>query len=151
MGQKDVQDYLDKGMYGTPQIKPDEQKKYLGTYRERVVFAMTSEETKKISFDRFCLERFSDYPKGTLLIDANADITVQNHFMKLAQQKHIDFRLVDKDADCLDSQDIAMVFTLDTAIDIEDISAKEKATTKTTSAQVTKYEKKSGFFKKIFS
>ncbi|MEG0255479.1 MAG: DUF1694 domain-containing protein [Vagococcus sp.] len=151
MGQKDIQDYLDKGMYGTPQIKPDEQKKYLGTYRERVVFAMTSEETTKISFDRFCLEKFSDYPKGTLLIDANADIKVQNHFMKLAQQKQIDFRLVDKDADCLDNQDIAMVFTLDQAVDIEDISVKEKKQTQSIPTKTTTNEKKSGFFKKLFS
>ncbi|MBP2966807.1 DUF1694 domain-containing protein, partial [Acinetobacter baumannii] len=41
MTQKDIQDYLDNGMYGAPQIRPDEVKKYLGTFRERVIFSMT--------------------------------------------------------------------------------------------------------------
>nr|WP_290032754.1 DUF1694 domain-containing protein [Ligilactobacillus cholophilus] len=36
-----LQEHLNKGMYGTPQLKPDEQRKYLGTFRERVDLTMT--------------------------------------------------------------------------------------------------------------
>ncbi|KRM19109.1 hypothetical protein FC40_GL000899 [Ligilactobacillus hayakitensis DSM 18933 = JCM 14209] len=36
-----VQDRLDQGFYGTPKLKPDEQNKYLGTYRERVYLGIT--------------------------------------------------------------------------------------------------------------
>ena len=151
MAKKDIQDYLDKGMYGTPQIKPDEQKKYLGTYRERVVFNMTFDEAKKTAYDSFCLEKFANHPDGTLLIDANSDMTIQNHFMKLTQQKKIDFRLVDSDAERLKGDDIVMVFTLNKPIDLEDISVKEKISKKITATPNVQKEKKSGFFKKIFS
>ncbi|MFC6347163.1 YueI family protein [Vagococcus carniphilus] len=151
MAKKDIQDYLDKGMYGTPKIKPDEQKKYLGTYRERVVFIMTFDEAKQNAYDAFCLEKFANHPDGTLLIDANSSMTIQNHFMKLTQQKKIDFRLVDSDAERLKGDDIAMVFTLSKPIDLEDISVKEKLSKKITTTPNVQKEKKSGFFKKIFS
>ncbi len=151
MAKKDVQDYLDKGMYGSPQIKPDEKKKYLGTYRERIVFAMKFDETKSFIYDDFCLEQFIKYPKGTLLMDANSDMKSQNHFMKIAQEKNISFRLVDSETDQLSNQDIAMVFTLDFPIDLEDISVKEKISKKITSQVEKQTDKKTSFLKKLFN
>ena len=38
---------LDTGMYGTPRVNPDEQRKYLGTFRERCYLNMTVAEMKK--------------------------------------------------------------------------------------------------------
>ncbi|MFP9055147.1 DUF1694 domain-containing protein, partial [Enterococcus faecalis] len=35
MAQDDVKSHLDKGLYGTPLVNPEEQHKYLGTFRER--------------------------------------------------------------------------------------------------------------------
>ena len=152
MSQKDIQDYLDKGMYGAPQIKPDEQKKYLGTFRERVVFIITSEESEKTKFDSFCLAQFSQYPEGTLLIDANTSMTIQNRFMKLAQQKTINFRMVDTEIEKLAPNDIALVFAVDTAIDLEDISVREKKKKRTPRAETPKKEtaEKKGFFNRLF-
>ena len=37
----ELQEHLNKGMYGTPKLKPDEQRKYLGTFRERVDLTVT--------------------------------------------------------------------------------------------------------------
>lgn len=150
MSQKDVQDYLDKAMYGAPKIKPDEQKKYLGTFRERVVFIMKFEEAQKTNFDTFCLEQFKDYPQGTLLINANCPLTIQNHFMKLAQRKAINFRLVDTDEERLDPDDITMVFSLDTPANIEDISVKEKIKQKISNVTTNETTEKKGFFSRLF-
>lgn len=46
--------------------------------------------------------------------------------MKLAQQAHINFKMVDSDEDKLSSDEIAMVFSLETAINLEDISVKKR-------------------------
>ena len=35
---------LDNGIYGTPQLKPDEQRRYLGTFRERVCLTISVAE-----------------------------------------------------------------------------------------------------------
>ncbi len=150
MATKDIQDYLDKGMYGAPQIKPDEVKKYLGTYRERVVFAMTFEETKPYLYDSFCLEQFKKYPDGALSIDANAALDIQNHYMKLAQQKNINFKMVDSDVEHLAPEDITIVFFVDHAIDLEDITVKRTKKEKTSPTVNKEEPKKESFFKRLF-
>jgi len=149
MGQKDIQDYLDKGMYGSPKIKPDEQKKYLGTFRERVVFVIRLEEASKNIYDHFCINQFSNYPKGTLLINANCPLEIQNHFMKIAQARNILFRLVDTDEQKIASDAIAIVFSLDKPANIEDIFV--KSTTKLPPLPKAKPTNESNtFFKRLF-
>lgn len=39
-----VDQRLENGIYGTPKIKPDEQRKYLGTFRERVCLTISVRE-----------------------------------------------------------------------------------------------------------
>ena len=46
MSKDDVQSHLDKGMYGTPLVNPEEQHKYMGTFRERCYLSMTVAEMK---------------------------------------------------------------------------------------------------------
>lgn len=153
MTQKDVQDYLDKGMYGTPQIKPDEVKKYLGTFRERVVFSMTCEEAKGSSYDLFCLEQFKTYKDGTLSINANSPLDIQNHYMKLAQQVGINFKMVDTELETVESDDITIVFSVDYAINLEDISVRDmiKKTKQAVSSKSTEEStQKESLFKRLF-
>ncbi|MBC8930811.1 DUF1694 domain-containing protein, partial [Escherichia coli] len=38
---ENIDDYLEKGMYGAKEINPAEKKNYSGTYRERVLIALT--------------------------------------------------------------------------------------------------------------
>lgn len=42
-----VEQRLDNAVYGTPKIKPDEQRKYLGTFRERVCLTISVAELHK--------------------------------------------------------------------------------------------------------
>lgn len=44
MTNDNLQEHLNNGLYGTPQIHPDEQRKYLGTFRERVSLNITFKE-----------------------------------------------------------------------------------------------------------
>ena len=44
MTNDNLQEHLNNGLYGTPQIHPDEQRKYLGTFRERVSLTITFKE-----------------------------------------------------------------------------------------------------------
>ncbi len=50
---------LDTGMYGTPRVNPDEQRKYLGTFRERCYLSMTVTEMKKKDNPENALERLT--------------------------------------------------------------------------------------------
>lgn len=42
-----AQQRIDNAIYGTPKIKPDEQRKYLGTFRERVCLTISVQELRK--------------------------------------------------------------------------------------------------------
>lgn len=41
---------LENGIYGTPKIKPDEQRKYLGTFRERVCLTISVAELQQCNW-----------------------------------------------------------------------------------------------------
>lgn len=150
---KDVQDYLEKGMYGTPQLKPDEQRKYLGTYRERVVFVLTAEELTNQHYDLFATEQFKAYPDGTVLLNANVTGPVQNHVMQLAQKNNRPFKLVDSSEATPLGDTIALVYTVGYAIDREHISLSPTPTRPLTkeTQPTEKTPEKTGFFKKLFS
>lgn len=151
MSAKNVQDYLDNSIYGTPEIKADEKKKYLGTYRERVVFIMTLIETEQTGYNSFCQEKFQQYANGTLLINANLPLASQNKLIKTAQQSTIDFRMVDTDETKLAPDDIVIVFSVDTAIDLEDISVKKEVIRQrdVVSKETPIKKKKTSFFKRL--
>lgn len=152
MSSKNVQDYLDNALYGAPEIKPDEKRKYLGTFRERVVFIMTLSEAEQVSYQSFCQDKFKEYPSGTLLINANSPLTIQNRLMQQAQQAHVNFRMVDTDIKQLKTEDIVIVFAVETAINLEDISVKitnQRKKREDSNKQETD-SKKSNFFKRLF-
>src|SRR5699024_12498751 len=44
MTNDNLQEHLNNGLFGTPQLHPDEQRKYLGTFRERVSLTITFKE-----------------------------------------------------------------------------------------------------------
>ena len=46
MAGDDLNDRLTESLYGTPQVKPDEQRKYLGTFRERVALTLDQGEAQ---------------------------------------------------------------------------------------------------------
>lgn len=118
---KDIQDYLDKGMYGTPQLKPDEQKKYLGTFRERVVFILFLSELSSNSFEEFAVNQFKQYPGGTLLVNALVKPTIQKKLIHLTQENQVLLKLVDTEHTTLADDSIAVVYSLNHAINKEEI------------------------------
>ena len=149
---KDVQNYLEKGMYGTPQIKPDEKRKYLGTYRERVVLALTMDDIAKTSYPSGCLSKFKEFPKGQVLLNANLTPQQQNKMMQLAQKAGVSFRLVETDTS---TTDIGLVYALDYAVDLDDISLPSGRVLDDTQKKETptppQTNNKMSFLKKLFS
>ncbi|AQP53548.1 hypothetical protein CBF34_00335 [Vagococcus penaei] len=121
MANKDVQDYLDKGLFGAPQLRPDEQKLFLGTFRERVVLALTIQEMESLKYDNLIIERLNTFDRGHFLINANVSLPAQDHYMKLAQTYEKNFRLVDTDHDKGKEETIGLVYAVDTPVDLDDI------------------------------
>lgn len=123
MSNKDVQDYLTEGMYGTRLPKEEERKKYLGTLRERIVLALTIGQVMSDKGIK-ALETAMEENKDTKLI---LNGRVSNRFLAeekaLANKFNIPYTIItDEDSDT----NIGAVLTYDHAIDKTDIFIKEE-------------------------
>ena len=91
---------LDTGMYGTPRVNPDEQRKYLGTFRERCYLSMTVAEMKKKGQPRNVTVGSPNYQGALILINGKLPETLQTTFISLITKQQLDFRVVTDAADC---------------------------------------------------
>lgn len=118
---KDVNDYLEKGLYGSPQIKPEEKKKYLGTYRERVFLAVTLDEMMGKDTHSLVQTELKNNPGHQLLLNSKLDSTKQQSYMVLAKKMQTDFKIVNTEQE-KPTSDIGLVYSTDCAVDLPDIS-----------------------------
>lgn len=125
MSKNDVQSHLDKGMYGTPLVKPEEQHKYLGTFRERCYLSMTIAEMKDpINKEKFS-EEIEKQPDATILLNGEIPIAIQNQYIQLATKKNIRFTVVnDFVSDTPDS--IGLILAAKQAVNEPVIDVEEK-------------------------
>ena len=54
-----TQQHIDNAIYGTPKIKPDEQRKYLGTFRERVCLTISVQELRTQNWQAALVEELT--------------------------------------------------------------------------------------------
>lgn len=125
MSKKEVQDYLEKGLYGSPQIKPDEKRKYLGTFRERIYLSMTIAEMDNPRNLTYFKEELATHPNHQVLINAAVASTIQNSYMIATQKANESFKIVDTENQS-EPDAIGLVYAAETAVNIEPISVTEK-------------------------
>lgn len=92
---------LDTGMYGTPRVNPDEQRKYLGTFRERCYLSMTVTEMKKKDNQKTLLNALPDYQGALVLLNGKLPESIQTDYITLLTKQQMEFRIVS------DAQDAA--------------------------------------------
>ena len=80
MANDDLQQRLDKGMYGTPLVNPEEQHKYMGTFRERCRLSMTVAEMKDAQNQKHLLEELAKHPEVTVLLNGEISSDLQSTF-----------------------------------------------------------------------
>lgn len=72
MAQDDVKSHLDKGLYGTPLVNPEEQHKYLGTFRERCYLSMTVAEMIQPKNKENFLKELKKHPDASILLNGGS-------------------------------------------------------------------------------
>ena len=83
--QPNIDDYLQKGMYGDKQIKPDEKRKFLGTFRERIIIALKKSQVmeNKIYFE--IEEMMLKYPNSKLLLNGDINYPSLSKYIQIAK------------------------------------------------------------------
>lgn len=148
MAKDELQQHLDKGRFGAARINPDEQRKYLGTFRERCFASMTVREMKNQQDQKNLITEIKKYPEGKLLINGAVDEKVQADFITLASKNSVDFTIVN-DATVESEDSIGLLLVTDHAVNEEIIDIEEKYPS-TNSDSKEPSEKKKSFFGRLF-
>lgn len=145
MDKTKVDEYLQQGMYGAKQTKPDERRKFLSTLRERVVIALTQSEVRTKGIPNQIDNLMKENREAHLFLNGNMDYSYLSKYVKLAKKLSISYTLVTNQEH---DSELGMVLAYDHAIDKEDIYLTDVKT-----EIAPKAEQKKGllsFVKKIF-
>ena len=143
----EVQKHLDKGRYGTPSVNPDEQKKFLGTFRERVYVRMSIQQMEQMENKKALEKHLLDYPNANVLINGNINESLQTSYIQIIMKANLKFTVVD--TDLKKDSDSGLLVISDKAVNEDTIDIQEKFAPKNTQAPQERQEKKS-FWHKLF-
>lgn len=117
MNKPTVDDYLERGIYGNKEIKPEEKRRYLGTFRERVALALTTSQTCTKKHLKYVEEQIKVHKSARLLLNGSLSYDAYSPYIKLANLHGLQFSVVNnKDH----KSDLGVVLAYDYAIDKED-------------------------------
>lgn len=109
----DVNDYLEKSINGTPQLKPDEKRRFLGNFKERCYFYVEHRQLQQATLFK-TMKQLMQKNKGCLYIHSRLPMNIQNQAIQLAQSIQRDFMIVTKDT--LSNDSIIFVYATTTAV-----------------------------------
>ncbi|WP_313466721.1 YueI family protein [Carnobacterium sp.] len=149
MSSDNVQDYLNKGMYGANQTNPEERRKYLGSLRERIYLSMTIEQVISKNYLSTLKKEITAHPNHTLLLNGTIDMENLEAYIQLCNQLNCPFRMV-SDENAKETS-IGLIYVAKEAVNIEviDVSKKQKPAEETITEK--KVPEKKSFFKRFFS
>jgi uncharacterized protein YueI len=137
-----VDEYLQQGIHGAKQTKPDERRRFLTTLRERVVIVLTQAQVMKKGVEPQIEQLMDENPQAHLFLNGNISYTYLSKYIKAAEKRDIEFTIVtNKEYD----SELGLVLAHDHAIDKEDIYLSKKISPVTQPAK-----EKKGFFSKLF-
>ncbi len=105
-----------EGIYGSPEIKKEEKRRYLGEFAERVIRYLTYEQVIEPGTYPEILEAIKHPEAKKLIIDRRVDLDLANDYVQLARENDLSFKRIDS-PDL--KGDIALVVVSDGAVDIE--------------------------------
>lgn len=141
----ELQQRLDHGMYGSPKINPEEQNRYLGTFRERCYLQMTLEQMKEPQLQEQFQTHLSEYQEASCLINGRVNEHIQAIYIGILTKSNINFTIV---SSANQTTSIGLLLISKEAVHEEIIDIEKKYHQKS----LDKIEKKesSSFFKKFF-
>lgn len=123
MIKNNVDDYLQQGIYGVKEIKPEERKKYLGTLRERVIAVLYQSQMLEKEVYPEIVQLIKKHPKACLFLNGNMSDPFLSKYVKLASLHKIRYKIVfNKDY----NSNLGLVLAEDKAINQENIYIEKK-------------------------
>ncbi|PEE38662.1 YueI family protein [Bacillus pseudomycoides] len=118
MVNKNVEDYLQEGIHGQKQNKPEERNMYLGTLRERVEIALTIGQVMQSNVYTEVANSMRTSQSLQLYVNGSISYPHLSKYIKLANEKNVPFTIVqNKGTQTL----IGLVLAHNTAVDKEQV------------------------------
>ncbi len=118
-----IDDYIQQGMYGTRQTKPDERRKFLGTIRERIVIALTKDQVREKGIYKQVEQAIKENRNARLYLNGNINYKVLSKYTKIASKYDVSYTFVTNKNS---KSEIGLVLAYDHAIDKEEIYVKKE-------------------------
>ena len=90
-GSDELQNHMNKGMYGTPQLKPDEKRKYLGLSVNGVLLTLTFEQIKDPEYLADLKQELTLHPELHVIINGQVENPLLSELMQFAQEANVTF------------------------------------------------------------
>lgn len=145
----DVEQRIQNSIYGTPKIKPDEQRHYLGTFRERVYLTISVAEAKKRDWSRPLTQELSKHPDSLVIINGNLSDQYTRSYITIANQMAVQFTIKTGSDAKTGDQDLAVVVCDHKAVYESPVDVAKKYPVKSHSASQQK-KHSSSFFERLF-
>lgn len=141
---KNMDDYLQEGIYGAKQTKPDERRLFLGSLRERAAFVLTQQQVNQQKGIQAFDEALKKHQDVELLFNAQHSLNTLSPYRRLALKHEKNYTIIDEDSN---KHAYGIVVAYNHAVDLDDIFYKEA-----TPVQKDKEAPKSkpSFFDKLF-
>lgn len=124
---KDVNDFLYEGIYGTKLNNPEERKQFLGELRERVILALTKGQVMQDKTLKELEKVMKEYKNTKLVLNGNMSYEALKQEKNLASKYNIPFVVVNNQS----TSEIGVVLVSDAAVDVEDIYVTNNSAKKT--------------------
>ncbi|MFC5603806.1 YueI family protein [Sporosarcina koreensis] len=121
-----IDDYIQQGIYGTLQTKPDERRKFLGTIRERIVIALTKEQVREKGIYQEVEDAIKENREARLYLNGNIHYGVLSKYTKIASRYNVNYTFVTNKNH---NTEIGLLLAYDHAINKEDIYVKKPTPT----------------------
>lgn len=144
-----LQQHLDKSLYGAPKINPEEQAKYLGTFRERCLLSMTKSEMQNPKLQTTLKNHLAEFKGYKALLNAKLPESLQTTYLTILSQAQIPFTVTESSQPC-NEDSIGLLIVDSQAVNeaIIDIAEKYPQNTKDKEPTPKKHE---SFWHKLFS
>ncbi|GAX06179.1 hypothetical protein IWT25_01504 [Secundilactobacillus pentosiphilus] len=119
--------HLDNAMYGPPKLHPDEQRRYLGTFRERVSLLMSIEQLQKGEYLSAFRAELNAHPDYQVIFNGHTGMSALQPYLQIAGSLQRAFTIVQDDFYGDSPTASGLVVIAKTAINQYPIKVEEKA------------------------
>ncbi|QKS70919.1 YueI family protein [Paenalkalicoccus suaedae] len=93
MAQQKLEQILQNGMYGTPEIRPEERKLFLGSLAERAHIALTNGQVRKTGMYKEVLTLMEKHKDANLLINGDLTYMSYSNYVQAASKLGVQFTI----------------------------------------------------------